>query len=34
MNTITLDARNVGSFLGPIASKYSYYVSEVPKEEL
>ena len=24
MNTITLDARNVGSFLGPIASKYSY----------
>ena len=23
-NTITLDASNVGSFLGPIASKYSY----------
>ena len=23
-NTITLDAQNVGSFLGPIASRYSY----------
>ena len=24
LNTITLDAQNVGSFLGPIASRYSY----------
>lgn len=24
MNTITLDSQNIGSFLGPIASKYSY----------